>query len=143
MRQACANVVAGLLAIAATMSAGVGQAAEADGDLWIVNAAGRPVSVILDGVDVGEVGNLNHVRRPLSAGGHGLAVIAQGRVVSVWQDFSALNVSLDARGRPAWCYLAAAGGAPVRLEFLAPDQCRRLIAAGPARDVADLQPPGR
>lgn len=142
MRNAWAVAAAGMILGATALAGAPARAAQDDGDLWIVNAAGRPISVIVDGDSPTELARLANVRRPLTAGGHGVAVVADGQVVSVWQEFDSHNVSLNARGRPAWCYLAApARDRPLQLTLLDPASCRALLTAGPAEDRAGLQSP--
>lgn len=131
--------LAGMGACALTLAAGQGLAgamAAADGDLYVINASGRPMSVIVDQAAPADLPRLATARHSLTSGGHGVAVIQDGHVTSAWQAFDATNVSLNVKGRPAWCYLAERGGSGVRLQFLAPTDCRQMISAGPVEDVA-------
>lgn len=116
---------------------------QADGDLYVINASGRPMRVIIDQARPAELPRLATARQPLAAGGHGVAVIQDGRVISAWQAFDTTNVTLNVKGRPAWCYLAERSGAAggVRLHLLPPGDCREMISAGPAEDMAGVAAP--
>jgi hypothetical protein len=131
-------------AAAAAISWAVAASAEpasTDGDLYVINASGRPAEVVLDNAPLANLPRLGSVRHAVLAGPHGLAVVVDGRVASVWQEIGADNVALNPKGRPAWCYMAARGAKGVNLELMAPDQCRQIIAAGPAEAIAGDPPP--
>lgn len=109
-------------------------AGEPDGDLYVINAAGRPLGVIVDDARLPDLPRLATAHRALAAGAHGVAVVADGRVASAWTTLDATNLTLNLKGggRPAWCYLAAGRPGAVTLTLLPPAECRQLITLGPA-----------
>jgi hypothetical protein len=118
--------VAGLCAMAA---GGAGHAAEAQGWLLFVNAAARPLTLVIDGASM-DLPARASVSRLVSAGPHGLAAILGGRTVSEYDSLDAAVLAADRKGRAYWCFLAGEiKGAP-RLTQMDVNQCRALVEAG-------------
>lgn len=111
-----------------------------DGDLYLVNGTHRTVELIVDNARLGELAAFSIRHVPTHAGGHGLAVVALGHVVSTWQQLDVHNVTLNAPGHPSWCAVIRDGehlSDPLAVELLDPHECRLLVHdGGPTRDVA-------
>lgn len=143
MRTARKVAAAAALACVVTATQARGQAAPAgdDGDLYIVNGAGRTVELMVDSNRLGELTAYGVKRLPVRAGGHGLAILVAGHVVSSWQELDVHNLTLNAPGRPSWCVVVRKGehlSDPLGLELLDPHQCRLFVhnGGGPQQDVA-------
>jgi len=120
------------LAAAATLACiaicGAAGAAEPDSWLYFVNAAARPLTLVVDGASF-DLPARASISRQVSVGPHGLAAILGSRTVSEYDSLDAALLTADAKGRSYWCFLAAEiRGAP-KLTQMDPSQCRALVAA--------------
>jgi hypothetical protein len=113
----------------ALLICGHGQAAEPQGWLYFVNAAARPLTLVVDGSSFDVPARARVVRR-VDAGPHGLAAVLGSRTVSQYDSLDTAMLAADHKGRVYWCYLAGEiMGAP-RLTQMDAVQCRTLVDAG-------------
>ncbi|MDB5477011.1 MAG: hypothetical protein JWP49_2522 [Phenylobacterium sp.] len=118
-----------LAGLCGSLVCGGAGAAEPQGWLYVVNAAARPLTLVVDGssFDLPARARVSHL---VSAGPHGLAAILGGRTVSEYDSLDAAMLAADRKGRAYWCFLAGEiKGAP-RLTQMDVNQCRALVEAG-------------
>jgi hypothetical protein len=121
--------LAALAGLAAFAACGAASAQEPQGWLYIVNAAARPLTLVVDGSSF-DLPARARVSRQVTAGPHGLAAILGGRTVSEYDSLDAAVLTAGRKGRSYWCFLAAEiKGAP-RLTQMDAAQCRALVEAG-------------
>jgi hypothetical protein len=121
--------LAAAVGLAGMLAGAPSQAAEAQGWLLFVNAAARPLTLVIDSASV-DLPARASVSRLVSAGPHGLAAILGGRTVSEYDSLDAAVLAADRKGRAYWCFLAGEiKGAP-RITQMDVNQCRALVEAG-------------
>lgn len=130
--------IAAMAAVGAWLACGSSQAAEPQGSVYFINAAAKPLTVVIDGTSLAVPAHAG-VTRTVSVGPHGVAAVIDGRTASQYSSLDADALAADRKGRGYWCFLAGEiKGAP-RLTQMDVAQCRALVDAG--ADDAQPAPP--